>query len=130
MKLKEITFESTPRIPGMRAGDLQTISCDTPLDALRGWHLEIKGASVFLVSPPGYKKGQPRNAETEVSGECVVVEVPRINCYLHWQGHMKDMGKVANYVSEPFGYKPPEPDAAPATGSLLAQLDPSQVGDE
>ncbi len=116
MKLKSITFNSTPKLPGLRPGDLTTLDCEQPVGVLRGWRALIRGASVFFVSPPGWT---PNGNQGVVGDACVIHEVPRMNCYFQWSGHEDgDVEKVAKFTTPPFGPAP----VVEAKASLLAQV--------
>lgn len=124
-KLKAITFLHTPKIPGLRAGDLGTIDCAAPASTLRGWRALVRGPMLFLVSPPGWAPGRnARDAAIAPSDPCSIHQVPLNQCFLHWEGSDGDVDKVAKYTSEPFGPPPEVPEP-----SLLSQLPPEQMGD-
>ncbi len=132
MKLVSITFESAPRIPGIRPGDMSTIKCAQPEGAMRGWRVAIRGASVFFISPAGWEQGKtfmqwdPKKAPT-------IHEVPRASCFFQWDGFPDEIDalmKSGKHDSEPFGAAFEKPVVEEAPKSILAQLDPSQMGDE
>lgn len=131
MKLVSITFASSPRLPGIRPGDMATITCDRPDGAMRGWRVSIRGASVFFISPAGFDREKSPLA-WDKSKLPIVHEIPRANCYLQWSGPSTsaDFDSLAKnkYDSEPFG-QPFELPVEEAPKSILAQLDPSQMGD-
>lgn len=129
MKLVAITFEGAPRIPGIRAGAMSEFKILEPHESVRHWTVSIRGASVFLVSPPGWTLGRPWH-EWDPTGARVVHEVPRVNCFLHWSdvSDVDALAKVAGkYDSEPLGGPVPKKDTAPK--SLLEQIDPKDIGD-
>ncbi len=130
MKLVSITFANSPRLPGIRPGDMATITCDRPDGAMRGWRVAIRGASVFFVSPPGWESGKS-SLTWDKAKPPIVHEVPRANCYFQWSGPSTsadfDSLVKGKYDSEPFGQPFEAPEEAPK--SILAQLDPSQMGD-
>jgi len=126
MKLKAITFEKAPMIPGLRAGDMITIKCDEPSDAMKGWRAMLRGPALFLVSPPGWA---PNDRAGAPGLPCRVHEIARSQCYLHWEGPDNfDEKSIAKYTSEPFGR--PAPIDTPEAPSLLAQLPRHQQGDD
>ena len=134
MKLKTITFETSPRLPGLRAGEMITLKTDEPGDTLAGWRAIIRGPSVFFVSPPGYVTGRTRR-EWDPAGPCIMHEVPRAQCYFQWEGSPDEIATIikASYETPPFGPAPkPVADVVSAgagKGSILAQLEPHQIGD-
>lgn len=128
LKLKKVTFAETPKIPGLRPGAVNEVNVDEPHPSLRGWRFLIRGAAVFLISPPGWKVGSNAPHEPEAGATCTMFEIPRIKCFLHWDGDDVDVEKVAKYTSDPFGGPwPPKTEDKPA--SLLAQLPADQMGD-
>lgn len=118
MKLIEIMFQNAPRLPGVPARDLTAIKIANPPGAMVGWRVALRGASVFFISPPGWKpsSGMPDTKE------CTIHEVPRLNCFLHWSGVPEDITNVAKYDAT-LG---PEPETKlttkEAAGGLLAQV--------
>jgi hypothetical protein len=131
MKLVSITFETAPRIPGIRPGDMVTIKCDQPEGAMRGWSVSIRGASVFFISPPGWKQGET-HSQWDKRKNPVMHEVPRSGCYFQWDGVRDEIDafmKSGKYDSAPFGTPFDQPAEEPPK-SILGQLDPSQMGDE
>lgn len=128
MKLKTITFDRTPRIPGLRPGDLTTLSCENPPEALRDWRLSLRGTSAFLISPPGWVAGRSRR-EWDHKGPTTAFEVPRTNMYFEWSAadaaDLEAILKGGRYDSEPF--TAPVPVQQPE--SLLAKVPSHEVGD-
>ena len=132
IKLVSITFTNTPRLPGLRAGDMSTIQCERPDGSMRGWRVAIRGASVFFISPAGFVPGVSPMA-WDKNKTPIVHEIPRSSCYFQWAGPQgsADFDAIVKnkYDSEPFGEPfeaPPEPEAPKG---FLSQLDPSQMGD-
>ncbi len=126
MKLVSISFNAIPRLPGVRPGDLVTIDCDKPKDALRGWRIAIRGQQIFLISPPGWERDQSRARDAR--GPIAVFEVPRADVALEWQANPEELEalyKGGKYESPPFG---PPPTIDPSK-PLLAQVPPGQMGD-
>lgn len=136
MKLEKITFKNTPRLPGVSAGAMTTIDTEKPVGQMRGWRLVVRGAAVFLISPPGWEGGKT-HLQWDRKGASVICEIPRSDVYFHWKGHRDALDAYAKsnrFESEPFGvpFEYPEESAAPAgapPGGFLSGLDPSQVGD-
>ncbi len=128
IKLVSITFENAPRVPGVRPGDMSTIQCENPNQTLVGWRAVIRGAMLFLVSPKGWKPGS-KTHEWDASEPAVIHEIPRTHCFMHWEGELADIDAVlAKGKFETPAFGPVTPVIAPGK-SLLAQLDPSQIGD-
>lgn len=115
MKLLEITFKTAPRIPGVRQADLSQVKLLSPPESLKGWRVSIRGAMVYFISPSGWKApGRP-----ETSHRMTIHEVPRINCFLWWEGDASDISDVQKgYDSRPFGPEP-EPVVVSAEDSDL-----------
>src|SRR5678815_5073322 len=106
MKLVSISFNALPRMPGMRPGDLITIECVKPGEALRDWHISIRGQQVFLVSPAGWSRD--RTSARDPKGTVVVFEVPRADVTFQWQGSADEVEailKSGKYDSEPLGWQ-------------------------
>lgn len=132
LKLTSVTFENAPRIPGVRPGDMTTITCENPSTPLVGWRAILRGAALFLVSPKGWKTGKPAS-EWDPEGPSMIHEIPRIHCFFHWEGEQADIDAAitkGKFESPPFG--PPAStllSASLPSKGILAQLDPSQMGD-
>lgn len=140
MKLVSITFAQAPRLPGVSTSAFSTIMCDKPNEGIRGWRVSIRGASVFFISPPGWKPGI-NVSQRDPAGPPTIIEVPRSNCYFTWHAEpQKDekTGKMLDttmatldavskgrFDSPPFEEPKPvkkEPDADPP-------IDPKDLGD-
>jgi hypothetical protein len=52
MKLHSIHLPMLPIL-----GQLGNVVCDKPPNAMIGWSVRVRGAAVFLVSPPGWEPG-------------------------------------------------------------------------
>lgn len=130
MKLKSVTFDRVPKLPGVRAGDLSSLDCDNPPVPLRDWKIMLRGQVVYLVSPPGWTPGETRNPERDSKGPRVVYEMPRANVYLHWLTvddlDVEALMKGGKWESEPLGWKPA---VVEADKPILAQVPPGQMGD-
>jgi hypothetical protein len=129
-KLKAITFDRAPKIPGIRAGDLSSFECDNPPATLRDWKIVLRGASLYFISPPGWKVGDLRPQARDAKGSIIVHEVPRDDAFLQWaaadDADVEAVLKGGKYESEPLGYKPVPVEA---DKPLLAQIPPGQLGD-
>lgn len=129
MKIKSITFDRSPRIPGLRAGDLVTVECENPPEALKDWRVILRGPTLFLISPIGWC-GKPRSQWDTKAGPVTVAEVPREHCCLQWtadnEADIETVLKGGRFDAQPpLGWKP----APPEEKSLLAQLPASAMGD-
>lgn len=133
MKLVSISFCNTPRMPGLRPTDLGTIQIDKPGDALKDWHLVIRGSQAFFISPPGWTADHSsRRVPKDKSGLCVVHgPIALSEMYLEWRATPEELDtfykNVGKYESEPFGYVPPLP--VDADKPILDQVPPGQMGD-
>lgn len=129
-KLKAITFGTSPRIPGLRAGDLVTIECDNPPQALKDWVVILRGTSVYLVSPPGWTQHETRASKRDPKGPITTHEIPRADTYLSWaivdEADLEALLKGGKYQTEPLGFKPVVVDA---DKPILEQIPPGQLGD-
>lgn len=129
MKLVSITFDRTPRLPGLRAGDLITLDCDNPPESLKDWRLMLRGQSVYFVSPPGWTTKRPRG-QWDKNGPTVMHEVPRATMFIRWalEGAElpDDVMKLTKYESQPFGWKPV---VVAADKPILGQIPNGQMGD-
>lgn len=128
MKIKSITFDRSPRIPGLRAGDLVTVECENPPEALKDWRVVLRGAMIYLISPPGWC-GKPRS-QWDKNGPVTVAEVPRDHCCVQWTAESNDdieaVMKGSRFDAQPpLGFKP----APVEEKSLLSQIPPNQIGD-
>lgn len=126
MKLLSITFKATPRMPGVRANDLTTIDTEKPGDALKGWHLSIRGQQAFFVSPPGWVRDQ-NVKKRDPDGPVTVFEVPRADMYFEWQGAPEELDalfKNGKWDSPAFG-----PTLRPATATPPLGIPAHQQGD-
>lgn len=131
VKLVSITFENAPRIPGVRAGDMTVVLCDTPATPLFGWRALLRGTSLFFVSPRGWLPGR-HSHEWDETAPSVIHEVPRVHVFLQWSGDLADVDTIlakGKFETPPFGPPPAaRPIIEPGKG-ILAQLDPAQMGD-
>ncbi len=129
LKLVSLTFDDAPRIPGVRPGAMIKIECDKPHVSLTGWRIILRGASLFFVSPRGWRPGlQPHEWNTESAS--AIHEIPRMHCFLEWEGDQADIDAViakGKYETPPFGSATTV--APVAKGGILSQLDASQLGD-
>ena len=131
LKLDSITFETAPRLPGIRPGDMSTIDCENPNTPLIGWRAMLRGGPLFLVSPKGWKPGS-KAPDWDPNGPAVIHEVARSHCFFHWSGSVEDIDTIAKgkFETPPFGKVLPV-SVQPTEGKrgILSQLDPSQMGD-
>lgn len=110
LKLDKVTFLSTPAIPGIRAGDLSTVTCDNPAGALVGWRIVLQGKAMFLVSPPGWTVQTATSPHArKKDGPVLIHEIPRDNVFLHWTADddgMKCVMSGKSHETPPLGPKP------------------------
>lgn len=129
MKITGITWSTTPRLPGLRASEVNKIDVAQP-GALKDWRVLIRGSQVYFVSPVGWHRDQSKkrdpNGSTTVFGP-----IPMSELYIEWQiDNDKELvallaGKLT-YDSEPFGFTPAVLDP---TKPILDQIPPGQMGD-
>ena len=127
IKLKSVSFESSPRLPGIRAGD--TIDCDNPRDHLKNWRVMVRGTIVYFVSPPGWHPSQPKS-QWDPNGPATICDIPRDTVFLCWLANdaaeVETVLKGGKFESTPLGWKPApvEPEK-----SILSQIPAGQIGD-
>lgn len=126
--LLTVTFTETPRLPGVRAGEMSSIELDKPHEALKHWRLAVRGASVFLISPRGWRQGKKRH-EWDDNGANIVHEIPRALCVFQWSGSpdLIDIVAKGKYDSPPFGG--PLPDREKLAPPPEPEIDPKDLGD-
>lgn len=78
MKLVSIIPTQTIPIPGIRANAGAVLKPGE--DSLRDWTASVRGPSVFLCSPPGWRVGAAPSGTDRV-----VFEIPRSQCDLVWE---------------------------------------------
>lgn len=131
MKLASLSFKAIPRLPGVRPGDLVTIECDKPTEALKGWSVSVRGQQVFLVSPPGWVRDQSVK-NRDMKGPVTIFEIPRAEVIFMWScmpDEVEASLKGGKYDSEPFGPPPAPLIPIDAEKSILAQIPPNEIGD-
>lgn len=129
MKITGITWSTVPRLPGLRASDVNKIDCASP-GAMKDWRIIIRGSHAYFVSPIGWKRDQ--SIKRDPAGPAVVFgPIPLSELYIEWQiDDEKELatllaGKLS-YESEPFGFVPvPLDESKP----FLEQIPSSQMGD-
>jgi hypothetical protein len=129
MKLVSISFNSIPRMPGIRPGELCTIDCAKPKEGLTGWRVSIRGQQVFFISPAGWTSDNS-NRKRDPNGPATIFEIPRTEVLFNWQADdaadVEAVLKSGKYESPPFGWKPAE---VVADKPILAQVPVGQLGD-
>lgn len=93
MKLFSLKFKTgNPPIPGFRELGQKSSQYEF-------WTAHVRGSSVLLVSPPGWRLNKPPEGD-----EITVYEVPRSECYICWKvdavGDLDSMQKWSP-VAEP-----------------------------
>ena len=131
IKLAGLTFDRSPRIPGVRAGDLISIDFDTINSGpLVGWQISIRPGALFFISPPGWENRNATSPHTrDPKAPVNVYEVPRTDVFLHWTCDITEVPEVlksGKYDGAPLG---PPPIIIEPSKSILATLPPSQRGD-
>lgn len=125
-KLVSITFMRCPPLPGLRPSDMQTIKCNEPAGALRGFKLKLKGALAMLISPPNWATGKPLTGDImeayKNGGPQIIFEFARQQVCLQWEGSEDEIVKVVDYASKPFGYVEPTLESKEEPKSLLDQI--------
>ena len=128
LRLKSITFNVSPKIPGMRAGALTTIDCDSPHGSLVDWSISVRGQSVFFISPPGWDHrfvSSPHMRDTK--GPVQIHEVPRQDATLSWTGDAADIEAALKSMKYDSG--PLRPFTPPVEESDEASIPAHQLGD-
>lgn len=73
------------------------ITLDEPgRHGLAGWTAHVRGPSVFIVSPPGWKLGVPRE-QWPVDGDRTLFDFPRSQVILQWRGKLEEMESVQKW---------------------------------
>lgn len=92
MKLLTVTPITTVSFLGIRTNGLTRIR--PAEEQWKDWQITVRGSSVYVVSPPGWRIGQPREGT-----ERQVCEIPRAQCVIEWavgEGEkLEDLGRVA-----------------------------------
>lgn len=83
-----------------RLGHLGYVDMSQPADKLLGWKLSLRGPAVYLVSPPGWAPNKLRAHERDPKGPHLVIEVPRTDVVLYWEGDAS-VDALAKYDSPP-----------------------------
>lgn len=91
---------------------------------LDGWGVEIRGATMFLVSPPGWKQGTPATTWKKNGERTIFGPISLVNVTLIWQGASIDAcDKVQRYsLPEMRTAAKQVPEGEPA-------IDPKYLGD-
>lgn len=79
MKLISLVPFTTVNILGIRT--MNTVRIKPDDSNWKDWRVTVKGASVFLESPPGFRYGGGRDD----SKTRLVAEIPRAGCHLEWE---------------------------------------------
>jgi len=87
-----------------RLGNLGTVDMAAPLDKLAGWSISLRGPAAYLISPPGWAPNKTRAHERPPKGPRLVVEVPRTDLVLYWEGDAS-VDALAKYDSGPMERK-------------------------
>lgn len=131
IKLRKIVFDRAPtKLPGVRAGDLTDLDLDNPPPALHGWRISVRGASMHMISPPGWHQSNSTNPERrDPEGPVLVVEVPRTDVFFYWEvpaDETEAFFKNTRFDGPVLG---PPKQIVTGEGSILANIPPGQLGD-
>lgn len=77
MKLISITPFHSMTILGIRTPQIRIRPSE---DTWKNWRISVRGAAVFIESPPGWRLGHPPEGMARQ-----VAEIPRSQCYLEWE---------------------------------------------
>lgn len=114
MKLISITPHHSITVPGFRSG--AGLSVDLTDAKWAGWQLHARGPAIFLVSPPGWDRGQQTQSSTRA-----VFELPRSACYCTWSFDAGDeldgVAKWSPPPAHPTKSSPARPPSAAVEGA-------------
>ncbi len=111
MTTRLVSVQFKVQVPLLGIRDMDRCGVDEE-NALKGWTISVRGAAVFLVSPPGWVR---RGLPLTVAKEQHVFELPRADVKLHWASDDAQTAidkQVQRYDSPEFGLKPSEEKAA------------------
>jgi hypothetical protein len=102
---------------------ISNVNFDTLDGQLDGWGVEIRGATMFLVSPPGWKHGMPSVSWRKDGERTLVGPISLAHVTLFWKGASAEaVDKCARYSLPEMRVTRPAPESGPA-------IPPSQMGD-
>jgi hypothetical protein len=96
MKLLSFT---APHLPVL--GSLSNVQCASPPSNLKGWRVSIRGAALFLLSPPGWSPGAQFVTFDPSGPRRTFGPLPMAQCICHWDGD--NIEACAKYDGEPMG---------------------------
>jgi hypothetical protein len=127
-RIKLVTFDRAPtKLPGVRGGDLTTLDLDQPAAALFGWRVMLRGASFFMVSPPGWNHSNATSPmRRDDKGPATVLEFPRSNIFIQWEATAEELEacmKMTRWDGPVLG------PAKPVEETVLVPIPPNEIGD-
>lgn len=99
------------------------VHVDAPPGILAGWGVEVRGATMFLVSPPGWANGKPPTQWLKGGDRTIYGPIPLANVTLIWQGG------GAEIVDKLQRYSLPEMRVTRTAVETAPALDPKEIGD-
>ena len=99
------------------------VRVDDPPGNLAGWGVEVRGSTMFLISPPGWKTGLAPAQWRKDGDRTFFGPISLVNVTLIWQGASADA------VDKAQRYSLPEMRAVRATTAEGPAIPPSQMGD-
>lgn len=112
MRLREMYLRETPRIPGLRSGEVNRIECDKPGSALAGWRVIVRGPDVIFVTTPGWDPSDDKRRNAKPTDPCLSFVIPRLLVLFSFISNDPlelAQGIPSNFESLPLGWRPPEP---------------------
>lgn len=97
------------------------VHVDSP-GQLAGWGVEVRGATMFLVSPPGWTNSVPAVQWKKDGPRTVYGPIPLAHVTLIWQGAAPDVDKLQRYSLPEMKLAKPAAETAPT-------IDPKEIGD-
>lgn len=98
MKLVSVQFSGSPL---EYLGNVLRVRINDPEDRFRGFRVAVRGPVVYLVSPPGWRQGQPLHTFKK-NGPVRAWEVPRAHCQLMFDemASIEEIDKLQNLTSD------------------------------
>lgn len=80
-RIATITFTAPPGLPGLRQSTINTIRTSDTSGPWVGWSFEVDGASLLMISPPGWQAGKAERTSDKVT----VYEVSKALAAIAWE---------------------------------------------
>lgn len=80
-RIATITFTAPPGLPGLRQSTINTIRTSDTTGPWVGWEFEVDGASLLMISPPGWQAGKAERIGDKVT----VYEVSKALAAIAWE---------------------------------------------